>query len=170
MPTLVEVVPYNDIWPCEFERISDKLWQLLGDLVVAVDHVGSTSVPGLCAKPITDVGITICELADVDPASDILVENGYEVRGNRYDDEVWGFIKTSGSPKQRVYLCPPANETHSRRILFRDYLRANTETAHAYAALKRDLASKYPYDGDGYTAAKTHFISEVVERARATRC
>lgn len=70
-------------------------------------------------------------------------------------------------PKQRVYLCPPENETHSRRVIFHDYLRNHADIAEAYSSLKMQLAREFPYDGDRYTAEKSSFIDEIVSRARA---
>lgn len=88
---------------------------------------------------------------------------GYEARGNRHDDAVWAFMKRSGTPHQRIYLCPPENRTHARRMVFRDHLRLHAESATAYAALKQELARKFPYDGDANTAAKTAFIDRIVD-------
>jgi GrpB-like predicted nucleotidyltransferase (UPF0157 family) len=90
---------------------------------------------------------------------------GYEPRGNRYDDDIFAFMKRSETPRQRVYLCPASHDTPRRRLLFRDHLRANSQTAAAYQALKLKLAEEFEYDGDGYTAAKAAFVHSVVEQA-----
>ncbi|WP_338810713.1 GrpB family protein [Agrobacterium leguminum] len=165
MATLVEVVPYDQNWPRHFSAISSDLRQLLGNKVVAIDHVGSTSVPGLPAKPLIDIDITLNGLIDIPAASAALIETGYEARGNRYDDDVWAFLHSKSTLKRRVYLCPPENETHRRRLIFRDYLRNHGRVAEAYAFLKEGLARQFPYDGDRYTAEKSGFINDVIERA-----
>lgn len=166
MMTLVEIVPYDQNWPRHFSTISSELRQLLGTRVVAIDHIGSTSVPGLPAKPLIDIDVTLNGLADIPTASTSLIEAGYNPRGNRYGDDVWAFLHSGSTPKQRVYLCPPDNETHRCRLAFRDYLRNHGDVAEAYAHLKERLARQFPYDGDRYTAEKSGFIIDVVERAR----
>lgn len=164
MPTLVEIVAYDDAWPRAFVEMSKHLATLLGSAVIAIDHIGSTAVPGLFAKPIIDIDVTVRGPEAIAVGSAVLVADGFASRGNRYDDGVWAFIR-QGSPGQRVYLCPPDNDTHRRRLTFRDQLRQSRETADAYAALKRSLAATFAFDGDSYTAAKRQFIDDVVNRA-----
>ncbi|TAU57450.1 GrpB family protein [Rhizobium ruizarguesonis] len=170
MATLVEILPYDPSWPRHFSTISSELRQLLGNTVVAIDHIGSTSVPGLSAKPLIDIDVTVNGLADIPAASATMIEAGYDPRGNRYGDDVWAFLQSGSTPKQRVYLCPPDNETHRRRLVFRDYLRNHDDMTAAYARLKERLAKQFPYDGDRYTAEKSGFINDVIERARSTGC
>ncbi|RDL50134.1 hypothetical protein BLJAPNOD_01251 [Ensifer sp. M14] len=165
MPTPVEVVAYDDAWPQAFAAMSKHLVSLLGLAVIAIDHIGSTAVPGLAAKPVIDIDVTMRGAETIGAGSAALIASGFVSRGNRYDDGVWAFVRQS-SPGQRVYLCPPFSDTHQRRLIFRDHLRQSREMADAYAALKRRLAATFPFDGDSYTAAKTQFINEVVELAK----
>jgi GrpB-like predicted nucleotidyltransferase (UPF0157 family) len=165
MPTLVELSAFDPNWTKDFSAAEVLLRATLGKFVVSVDHIGSTAVPGLAAKPIIDIDITISSLDDIPDASAELVKLGFEPRGNRYDDDVWALLWKHRMPQIRVYLCPPSNQTHERRMLFRDYLRQYVEVAAAYALLKRRLADQYPYDGDRYTSEKSAFISEIVGRA-----
>jgi GrpB-like predicted nucleotidyltransferase (UPF0157 family) len=165
MATLVEIVPYDQSWPGIFSAMEADLRQLLGSKAVAIDHIGSTSVPGLPAKPLIDIDVTLNGLVDIPTASAALIEAGYHPRGNRYDDDVWAFLHSGSMPRQRVYLCPPQNETHRRRLIFRDHLRNHGDVAMAYASLKERLARLFPYDGDRYTAEKSGFINDVIERA-----
>lgn len=168
MATRVEIVPYDANWPQRYLDAEQKLRGILGVRVIAVDHIGSTAVPGMPAKPIADIDVTLRDLSDVPAASALLVEAGYQARGNRYDDDVWAFLLHGAQPTQRVYLCPPGNETHRRRLVFRDHLRADSAAATAYSSLKARLASQFPYDGDRYTAEKRDFINAVVDRALQT--
>ncbi|MDE1994370.1 MAG: GrpB family protein [Rhizobiaceae bacterium] len=161
----VELVPYDPDWPLAFERIRFELAELLKPHVVAIDHIGSTSVLGLAAKPLIDIDMTLYSLDHITPATEILVGHGYEARGNRYDDDVWAFMLRHGTPPQRVYILPPCNETHRKRMIFRDHLRAHPETAAAYAALKQKLAAKFRDDGDRYTASKAEFVNAVLAQA-----
>ncbi len=165
MATLVEIVPYDASWPRHFLKIAKELRAILGPNAIAIEHIGSTAVPGLPAKPVIDVDVILSGPSDISSASDALVAAGYEARENRYDDGVRAFLKRSATPQQRFYLCPPGNRTHERRLVFRDVLRGHAETAAAYATLKTELARKFPYDGDAYTAAKGDFISRVVGKA-----
>lgn len=166
MPTLVELVPYDQEWPHHFSAAAEWLRELLRDKVVAIDHIGSTSIPGMTAKPLIDIDVTLADLDAIPTASALLAVAGFEARGNRYRDDMWAFLLKTGTPALRVYLCPPENETHRKRLLFRNHLRQHADIAAQYAELKKRLAREFPYDGDRYTAEKSEFIREVVERAK----
>jgi GrpB-like predicted nucleotidyltransferase (UPF0157 family) len=165
MATAVELVPYDRRWPEDFERIRDKLQRLLAPYVMAIEHIGSTSIPGIAAKPLIDIDIILRSSADVPPATQILLGENYEPRGNRYDDDVWVFMRRDGRPPERIYLCPPNNRTHERRLIFRDYLRTHPAEAAAYTALKVELAELHRHDGDHYTAEKRRFVDAIIEKA-----
>ena len=161
MPTPVVIVDYDTVWPEHFTVIAASLHTLLGDAVCAVDHVGSTAVPHLAAKPVIDVDVVLSCEQHMTGACELMVAAGYEARGNRYDDGMWAFLKKS-APACRIYLCPPGNETHRRRTAFRDRLREDAALREAYADLKRTLARRFPLDGDAYTAAKKAFIDAAI--------
>ena len=165
MPTPVEIVDYDPSWPTCFMQAAHALAALLGDdMVLSIDHVGSTSVSDLAAKPFIDVDVTLRSPCDIPSASNRLAAAGYEPRGSRHGDGVWAFL-LRGQPGQRVYLCPPNNETHWKRMLFRDRLRADATLAAAYEDLKRRLAAEFPPDGDRYTSAKGEFIRSIIGTA-----
>jgi GrpB-like predicted nucleotidyltransferase (UPF0157 family) len=157
----VIVVGYDTAWPDWFVEVSQSLRALLGDAVYAVDHVGSTAVPGLAAKPVIDVDVTLCSRKRIEAACRCMADAGYDARGNRYEDDMWAFL-SSGEPACRVYLCPPENETHRRRVVFRDRLRQDGALRAAYGALKLRLSAQLPLDGDAYTAAKRSFIEAAI--------
>ncbi|MGY5775667.1 GrpB family protein [Rhizobium sp. LEGMi135b] len=165
MGTAVELVPYDPRWPEDYERIREKLERLLAPYIVTIEHIGSTSIPGIAAKPLIDIDIILRGSADVPAATQILLGEHYEPRGNRYDDDVWAFMRRDGRPPERIYLCPPNNRTHELRVIFRDYLRAHPSEATAYAALKLELAEIHRHDGDRYTAEKRHFVDAIIEKA-----
>lgn len=165
MPAEVEIVAYDANWPQLFEEVALRLRELLGPAVLSVDHIGSTAIPYMPAKPIIDIDVTLSSLTDVPEASRRLVAAGYEARGNRYDDDVWAFLLKSATPRFRVYLCPPDNRTHARRLAFRDYLRHHDAAAAAYALLKAQLAARFAHDGDRYTAEKSGFIRQILDKA-----
>jgi GrpB-like predicted nucleotidyltransferase (UPF0157 family) len=96
MSIAVELAPYDPAWPAAFERIRDKLERLLTPYVVAIEHIGSTSIPGLAAKPLVDIDIILRSSGDVPLATQLLLDQNYEPRGNRYDDDVWAFMLRDG--------------------------------------------------------------------------
>lgn len=144
MPTLIEIVPYDPGWPQNYLKIEYKLREILGPKIVAIDHAGSTSIPGMPAKPLIDFDVALCSLSDIPATSEALTAQGYQPRGNRYDDDVWAFVLRNAEPSQHVYLCPPENETPKRRLIFRDYLRTHPDVAKAYSSLKERLARQFP--------------------------
>lgn len=161
MPTLVFLVDYDGTWPDQFTEVAACLRSLLGAIVCDIDHVGSTAVPGLAAKPIIDIDVTLRGYEEIAPAAACMVAAGYEARGNRYNDDMWAFSRAA-APACRVYLCPPGNDTHRKRLIFRDRLRGDGDLCAAYAALKRALSRRFPLDGDSYTAAKRDFIEAAI--------
>lgn len=169
MGAVVELAPYDPSWPATFERIGKKLAKLLAPYILTIEHIGSTSIPGLVAKPLVDIDIVLRNSAYVPATTQILLDHGYEPRGNHYDDEVWAFLRRDGKPPERVYLCPPNNRTHENRVIFRDYLRAHPTEAAAYGKLKQELVEIHRHDGDRYTAEKRHFVNAVIEKAIGNR-
>lgn len=169
MPTLVEIVPYDLRWPHCYAGIEAELIALLGNTVAGIDHIGSTAVPGMPAKPVIDIDVTLRDPTCIAQVADALVGAGFEARGNRHNDDVWAFLRRGEKLAERVYLCTPGNETHQKRITFRDFLRGHKDAAEVYAGLKYQLAAQYPYDGDRYTAAKREFIDDILTRARNLR-
>ncbi|MGR9296580.1 GrpB family protein [Rhizobium leguminosarum] len=160
----VELVPHDPQWPQAFQRIRDRLLTLLPQ-ALSIDHIGSTSIPGMTAKPLIDIDIVLPDLGHIEGATRVLLVEDYEPRGNRYDDEVWAFLSRGSVPAERVYLCPSGNGTHRNRLAFRDYLIAHPQAAADYAALKRRLAAEFRMDGDRYTAHKREFVDAIVARA-----
>ncbi|MBB4007046.1 GrpB-like predicted nucleotidyltransferase (UPF0157 family)/catechol 2,3-dioxygenase-like lactoylglutathione lyase family enzyme [Rhizobium taibaishanense] len=167
MPTPVLLEGYDTAWPRHFEKAADELCQLLGLPVSAVEHVGSTAVAGLNAKPLIDIDITLPEGVDITGMAALLESAGYTPRGSRHGDGVFAFVMR-GNPGRRVYLCPKGSQTHADRIAFRNALRQNADLSFAYGLLKQELAALYPQDGDRYTQAKGRFIQSVT-RAHVTK-
>jgi GrpB-like predicted nucleotidyltransferase (UPF0157 family) len=166
---MIEVVACDPRWPELFEEIRAGLERLLADLVLEIHHIGSTAVPGLCAKPKIDVDIVL-RSASIPEAIERMKETGdYTFHGDLYGNGMWTFTTPGGPRGQRLYLCAPDTATHLRRLLFRDHLRHHPETATAYAALKRRLASEAVDDWDRYTGGKAPFVAEIVRREAARR-
>ena len=162
----IRVVDYDPAWPLAFQSLKTEIEQRLGTLVDSIHHVGSTSVPGLAAKPKIDVDAVIRSAADLPQSIALIrVDTSWTFHGDPYGDGMWTFTRSHGSWGARLYLCSPDSDKHRRRILFRDYLRAHPERAAEYAALKRRLAVEAKGDWDAYTRGKSEFVEETVRLA-----
>ncbi|MDA3935525.1 MAG: GrpB family protein [Actinomycetota bacterium] len=171
----VEVVDYDPAWPALFEAEAARLAAFFppGSLQ-SVEHVGSTAVPGLAAKPIIDilVGVDDFDLI-LDQVAPAMEQAGYDYffrpdfgdDGPRYP---W-FIgrDSSGVRVSHIHVALIDDLSQWNRVVFRDYLRDHEDAALEYAALKRDLAARFADDREAYTLAKTTFIGQAVARARA---
>ena len=119
----VEIVDYDPSWPGQFVAERDALLALLGDLVDGVHHIGSTSVPGLAAKPKIDMDAVV-RLPDVMKAVERIRPAGFAFHGDPYGEGRWTFTHGYGSYGIRLYVCGPDNRAHIDRMLFRDWLRS----------------------------------------------
>jgi GrpB-like predicted nucleotidyltransferase (UPF0157 family) len=161
---IVVLVPYNKAWPSLFLEERVRIERVLGPLAEGIEHVGSTAVPGLVAKPILDIMVGVRSPRDVDRCIRPLERLCYEYRG---EARVPGrlFFRRGDPRTHHLHVAEVGSEFWERHLAFRDYLRADPETALEYAQLKHDLASRFHGDRAAYTEAKTGFISEVVRRA-----
>ena len=166
MRTII-VAPYDPAWPAAFERIHAWLWPRISELVLDIQHVGSTSVPGLAAKPIIDFNIVI-ESYDVFPR----VKERLERLGYIHEGDLGVPTREAFKPTQpddfmayHMYVCPKDSPELLRHIAFRDWLRRHDDDRDAYAALKRLNAEKYPHDIDAYIAGKSDFVLRILEKA-----
>ncbi len=160
----IVVLDYDPAWPARFEEIKSKLRGLLDQMVADIVHIGSTSIPGLCAKPKIDVDVVLKSEALIAQGIERLTSAGYVCHGNKHNDGMWAFTTGRGSFGERVYLCAPGTSTHQKRLFFRDHLRAYPEDAATYGALKRRLASEAD-DWDHYTGSKGPFVASIVKKA-----
>ncbi len=165
MSVPVIVADYDPAWPRLFEELRDRVVAALGDLVVAVEHVGSTAVPGLPAKPIVDLDVVIATAADLPAAIERLATLGYVHRGDLGIPGREAFSRPSDTPPHHLYVCARDSTELRRHLLFRDYLRTHPEDARAYGALKRQLATRFRDDREAYTEAKSAFVAEILRRA-----
>jgi GrpB-like predicted nucleotidyltransferase (UPF0157 family) len=164
----VEVVAYDPAWPDRFASWRDKLAAELGSAALRIDHIGSTSVPDLPAKPVIDIQVSVADIVDEESYVPHIERTGIAFRAR---DDVHRYFRPAGErPRDvQVHVCGIGSEWESRHLLFRDFLRADAATRAAYAALKRELATRYRDDRIAYNEAKTNFILDTVERAQAWR-
>jgi GrpB-like predicted nucleotidyltransferase (UPF0157 family) len=163
-PTIV-VNDHDPAWPAVFEMLRARAAEALGALAMAIEHVGSTSVPGLAAKPIIDMDIVVRSPDDIPAAVQALAEIGYVHVGDLGIADREAFRQPAGLPKHHLYVCPLGGRELPRHLAFRDHLRAHPKEAATYAALKRAAALRFPNDIDGYIDAKSAFIEGILARA-----
>lgn len=150
---MIEIVEYREQWPAEFRAIAGDLRRSLGPLALRIDHIGSTSVPGLAAKDRIDIQVTVASAADLDEAAALLAAAGYAARpavrsdhvppgGSAAPDE-WSkrfLVQRAGERAANIHIRVAGRANQRYPLLFRDYLRAHPASAAAYAELKRRLA------------------------------
>lgn len=165
-PATIRVVEADPAWPAHFAMMKHEIAARLGDFAEDIHHIGSTSVPGLAAKPKIDIDAVIRSQALLAGAVErIRADPAWTFHGDRYGDGMWIFTQGRGSWGVRLYLCGPGSAKHEKRMLFRDYLRADPARAVEYAALKRRLALEADGDWDAYTGGKAAFVAETVRLA-----
>jgi GrpB-like predicted nucleotidyltransferase (UPF0157 family) len=165
---MVVVVDYDPSWPIAFEELRDALGDAVGDIAVSIEHVGSTAVPGLAAKPVIDIDIVVAE-SDVARAIERLAEIGYAHRGDLGIPSREAFRSPPGSRPHNLYVCPSNSPALNNHLAFRDYLRGNPRASREYGALKMRLAEEFSDDIDGYVEGKTAFIVGILEKVGLTR-
>ena len=172
-PSEVRLLDYRPEWPLQFEQLAVELRSLWADDVPAIEHMGSTAVPGLCAKPVIDVLLGVRELQEVQRRVQALSALGYRYRPE-YEAQLPQrryFTRDAAQgaqPRPRVHLHAvlldsPAWQQH---LAFRDALRGQPELARRYALLKRELASRFAHDKAAYTEAKAPFITAALASTR----
>lgn len=168
----IELVPYDPSWPRGFEVARDGIASVLGSMVVDIEHIGSTAVPGLAAKPVLDILVGVRTLDDSPAIITAIRGLGYEYVPDfeidtpfrRYFRCVAGGVRT-----HQIHLVERTNTAWwDRHVDFRDWLRTDDEDRDAYAALKTHLAVEHRHDRLAYTEAKTPFIAAVQARATPT--
>jgi len=161
----VRVVEHDRQWSRLFVELSERVTAALGELALRVEHVGSTSVPGLAAKPVVDLDVVIPSRGDLPEAIHRLQALGYEHLGDLGITGREAFRRPPDTPRHNLYICARDSEELARHVRFRDYLRANPTEAERYAALKRNLAELHRFDIDAYCDAKTGFIESALSAA-----
>lgn len=168
----VTVVEYRPAWPALFRQEQLLLATALAEVAAQIEHIGSTSVPGLAAKPIIDVMIGLPDFALADSLVPKIEWLGYEYV-QKYEAEMplrrYFRKDTNGARSHHVHMVASGGEFWQRHLLFRDYLQQHPDVASAYAALKQKLAEREWHDLNDYADAKTEFIRSVEQRARAER-
>jgi GrpB-like predicted nucleotidyltransferase (UPF0157 family) len=163
----IMVSDYDPAWPATFEQERASLHTALGPLVLTVEHIGSTAVPGLAAKPIIDLQLSVRDLAEARSGCVAPLQAlGYAYMPE-YEARLPGelFFRKGQPWTHHLHVLQADHPRWRRRQLFRDHLRDHLEVAHAYAKLKRDLAAAFDNDMSGYMNAKTAFVAATLAEA-----
>ena len=164
---LLTVVDYNPEWAELFRQLGSRLRAALGEVALRIDHTGSTAVPGLVAKPIIDVQISVVSLEPVGPFREPLEESGFVWRPDNPERTKRYFRERPGERRTHVHVRRVGTFSEQFALLFRDYLRMHPEIASEYAELKRHLAPLLATDRHAYTDAKEPFVWHVIRQADA---
>jgi GrpB-like predicted nucleotidyltransferase (UPF0157 family) len=162
----IDVVPYHESWATSFADWRERLRGALDEAVVRVEHVGSTAVPGLPAKPIVDVQVSVRDVEDEASYAPAIEELGVALRFREPEHRY--FRPSGGQPRTvQIHVCTAGGEWEREHLLFRDFLRADADARNAYARLKRELAKRYRDDRLAYNEGKTGFVLDTLIDARA---
>lgn len=175
----IVIADYDPAWPRLFEEERARLMQAIGEWAVAIEHVGSTAVPGLAAKPIIDIGVALENLVDSLKCITPLVNLGYQCKGEFgipgriyfrkvTDEPVPGATYDGAGRTHQVHMYQRDHEQFRWHIAFRDYMRSHPDDAAEYAALKREVAARHHDDIEEYVNGKHDFIREILRKAGAT--
>ena len=172
----IVLAAYDPAWPAMFREEQVRLERAIGQWAVAIEQVGSTSIPGIAAKPIIDIGVALRTFEDALFCITPLVEIGYECLGEfgiprriyfrkRTDTPLPGQMHNSGIGRtHQIHMYEQTHEQFVNHLLFRDYLRAHPDSAREYEGLKRRLAAEHD-DVEAYAEAKTEFVKRVLAQA-----
>ena len=160
----INVVEYDPAWPVLFAQIAERVRAaFVGGSLTRIEHVGSTSVPGLSAKPVIDIDVVIPSRADLPEAITRLMTLGYAHQGDLGVTSREAFRSPPDALPQNLYVCAEDSPELRRHLVFRDYLRAHSDDARHYADLKHKLAEQFSDNREAYTDGKSDFIQAVLD-------
>ena len=163
-PWMIQVVEYNSLWLAQFEQIRRELSSNLIDLAIAIEHVGSTAVPGLAAKPVIDIDVVIESKERLESVIPRLGQLNYEYQGDLGIQNREAFRAPQGYAPHHLYVCLQGSTALRNHLVFRDHLRSDVADRQAYASLKQRLASHYPEDRNRYVQGKTEFVLRILSQ------
>ena len=159
----VIVEPYDPAWKSDFEKIKREIEATLENLILGIEHVGSTSVEGMSAKPCIDIDVVIKDYSVFDTVVSKLASSGYIHEGDLgiKDREAFKYSDKSHLKIHHLYVCPQNSEELHRHVTFREYLKSHPEAVERYSAVKEKAARLYPHDIDAYMEYKSSCIEEL---------
>jgi len=163
--TAVRLLPYDSTWPLEFSAEAERIERACDELPIRLEHIGSTAVPGLAAKPIIDILAGRPANVPGDAYVAAFRQLGYEHKG-AFGIPGRNYFRRGSPRSHHVHLVSWSSDLWRDHLLFRDYLRAHPVTAREYETIKRELAAMYVNDREQYTDAKGPFIRSIVRLAK----
>lgn len=159
----VVVLPYDEHWTRDFCEIKSEIQEALDQLALVIEHVGSTSVHGLSAKPIIDIDVVIKDYSMLDAVISALERIDYHHEGNLgiAGREAFKYEGKNHLRKHHLYVCPRDSEELKRHIAFREYLRSHPEAVREYSRIKEEGAALYPFDIEKYIEHKSPFVEKI---------
>lgn len=162
---IIEVVPYDPNWPLQYEEEATRIKSIFSANFIAIHHVGSTSVPGLAAKPTIDIILVVKDIEQVDACNDQMEKLGYEAWGEYNIPGRRFFVKGEDKRTHHVHTFQIGNPEIERHIYFRDYLESHPDVANDYANLKTKLAQQFAHDRRGYVQNKQDYVKALEKKA-----
>jgi GrpB-like predicted nucleotidyltransferase (UPF0157 family) len=159
----VEVVPYDAAWPAQYDVVAARIRAALGDRALLLEHVGSTSVPGLAAKPVIDVNLLVADSGDEPAYVPDLAAAGFVLRIREPEWEQHRVLALE-DPKTNLHVFSPGSREPARTRMFRDWLRTHPDDREAYANLKSTLATRGFTDVMDYNNHKAAMVYDIYER------
>ena len=164
---IVRLVPYSADWKRLFEKEKARLQTAVGDYVLDIQHVGSTSIPGTVAKPIIDIAIAVESFEQAFVCVEPIEQLGYEYKGENGIPRRHFFVKRNPRSTHHVHMNELGSRDWENQVLFRNYLLEHPEAVEEYVALKIRLAERFPLDREAYTDGKAPFIERILRLARS---
>jgi GrpB-like predicted nucleotidyltransferase (UPF0157 family) len=163
---IVGVVSYNSNWKKMYKEESEKIKNVLSDIIIDIHHIGSTAIPGIKAKPVVDILVEVEDIEGVNQYNHKMKELGYEAMGEYGIPKRRFFRKGGNNRTHHIHVFQLGNKEIERHINFKEYLIAHPKKAREYSKLKEKLANKYNYDVENYTNSKSDFIKEIDKKAK----
>lgn len=164
---IVELENYDKKWKDDYKKEEKLLKKVLGDIIIEIHHIGSTSIEGLMAKPVIDILIVINDFNEISKIEEILKDYDYENRGPQGVSDRFFFAKGPEVARSHyIHFTYPKSNTYYNQIYFKKYLIEHPEYIKKYCDLKQELAKKYADERPKYTQGKNEFISEVIRLAK----
>ena len=162
---IVKIEKYNPNWELEFYKEKENLAKMFGDLAIEIEHIGSTAVKGLSAKPIIDIAVALKKLDDFEKIKEKFQKSPYSVKQDSDDGEI---LIRKGEEDNRthfIHVMEINSKRYKNTIIFRNYLRKHEEAMKEYESLKKELARKYADNRKMYTSSKNEYIENIIKKA-----
>ncbi len=162
MTPVVQVWPYDADWPLHFQTLKERIWPVVAEHALSIEHVGSTSVPGLAAKDIIDLDVVVLGAEKLQACIQALCAQGYSYEGERGIAGRHAFVG-GGAPRHHLYVCLLGTLGLRNHLAVRDFLRLHPLRAKSYGELKMALAKEHPFAPAKYGAGKTAYLVELLK-------